>query len=418
VVAQVYRLSTGVESRLLVIDPYKYTSNLSSGEHLDVSEKFANFAITSLCVWKIDRKEKGSKRYIAVGMAEVSGEVKDGKVVVFQLSTKYKGIRLRKSDEIKTPGPVYSLVPFESYLILTCGQEMFQIKIDANKRRLVLSANIPTKYKLHTIGTAGDKIFLCGNRSPILLYSFDKQKKAFSFHCTSAIPRNYATTLGIESDIGSLAFGMEKGGILTVYQYDPQTRLLEPILSHHLRQSSAKLVQGRLRDFPVSVPSDVQSTSFCVPWNESDRRIIYGLSNDGVLLAFARISDKVFQELFKLQELMSEQFTSLLGGTWKQFRQGNYGLNPSQNIIDGQFIRQFLTLTVVEKEAIVTKLRGKRFKPTSLLGGFTESEGEKLLGQNIRFDVATYELIISQLEKECIPSPQTTRKSYIEQHYV
>jgi hypothetical protein len=222
----------------------------------------------------------------------------------------------------------------------------------------------------------------------------------------------------MQNDIGYLVFAMEKGGVFTMYQYDSQSRLLEPILSHHLHQSSPKLVQGNLRNFPVSSPLDAKSTSFCVPWNESDRRIIYGFSEDGVLFSFVRISDRIFQELFKLQDVMSQHFVSLLGGTWKQFRQGNYGLNPSQNVIDGQFIRRFLTLNPEEKNALVAAIHGKRFRYSFLPVAVTESEGEKLLPQSTRLDASAYELIISQLEKECIPMSGTTRKAYIEHGYV
>ncbi|KAJ3314120.1 hypothetical protein HDU76_002473 [Blyttiomyces sp. JEL0837] len=319
----------------------------------------------SLAFWNV----KEGKRYICLGTwgyVDTSGpEVSTtlGRVLVYSLkldtklrpgSSPHKSpYKIRQLGEFILPDMVLCITAFlNSYLLAAAGNTLYQLKIDAQSRKLVSGARIDLRWPIRSLSAFGNCIYVGGLKESISLYTFMPQTKKFTFCMSDELPRvpgdcvSMDQSMTVSSDRHGNLFGlMNKFSLLPDRKTDPlefrfatffEFNVGEIILrlkigsmdsdiqrdqdqkggsaaaaaSPLTKDAKHALVGGRINAGwdVVRDESNLEAEVFVkeASNNNRARKSVYGVGISGGVYVVQRIAKDVYEPLALLQQILSE----------------------------------------------------------------------------------------------------------------
>ncbi|KAI8909929.1 mono-functional DNA-alkylating methyl methanesulfonate N-term-domain-containing protein [Powellomyces hirtus] len=370
-------------SEIRVVDPI--SGKVFLQEKLQPNEK-----VYSLIEWNV----KEGKRYICVGTwgyrASEESEQK-GRVLVYNLkgyekkektSLKVVMYKMKQLGEIVLDGPVQSICPFlNSYLLAAAGDVFYQLKIDANSRKLVVRTSAPARWPIQCISVAGNRVVIGGQKESVSFWDYVSDSKKFKFRQSDRYARAVADCIAVDEDT---ALATDKcGNLLGLGTSDGIEKTFKTLFSIHLGETILRLHRGSIVRRP-GVSSKLGITGeatrlqmedaggWGTPGNEDDMgsfggaaagdislnqpvsKVLYGCSVIGSVFAVLRISPAVYHKLLVLQRVLAKYPTTrpLLGNDYVWYR--SQGLNHTfRGCIDGDMVSQFFDLSLEDKEEVL-----------------------------------------------------------------
>ncbi|KAJ3174105.1 hypothetical protein HDU88_000073 [Geranomyces variabilis] len=360
--------STQIQSEIRVVD-------VPSGKVFAKEKLLPNEKICALTAWNV----KEGKGYICVGTwghipPDGAGEP-EGRVLVYNLkayerkepdtqsktSRKVVMYKMKQLGSISLAGPVQAICPFlNSYLLCAAGDSFVQLKIDAHTRTLVVRTSVATRWPVHSISVAGNRVAVGGQQDSLSLWDYEPENKQFTFFQSDRYIRTISDCVATGTDsaiaadrVGNLlGFGTVPAVMETTLRTDFAIHLGEPISRFRLGSMTHPATHSLDND---------DSHSWCLADIRDDivagnmqREVLYGASISGSLYAVVRIHADAYSALNLLQRIMGTHPATrpLLGNNHSRFR--SQGLNQQwSGCIDGDMIEQFLTLPTTIKEEIM-----------------------------------------------------------------
>ncbi|KAJ3149508.1 hypothetical protein HDU86_006912 [Geranomyces michiganensis] len=389
-----------VQSEIRVIDVL--SGKVFAKEKLEPNEK-----ICALTEWNV----KEGKGYICVGTwgyTPPDGALDEplGRVLVYSLKAyerkedsddtrrgsapktgrKVVMYKLKQLGSISLAGPVHAICPFlNSYLLCAAGDSFVQLKIDAHTRTLVVRTSVATRWPVHSISVAGNRVAVGGQRDSLSLWDYDPDTKQFTFFQSDRYVRTISDCVAasVDSAIATdragnlLGFNAVAGVLETTLRTEFAIHLGEAVLRLHvgtLTSPAARPLGGAddKDDDDNNDDDDEGRRGMAWCWsgirdddNDDDdalgdcrtkrTEVLYGTSISGSLFAVLRIHADAFAALDRLQRIMAVHPVTrpILGNARnKHDRFRSQGLNQEwTGCIDGDMVEQFLTVPLaVQKE--------------------------------------------------------------------
>ena len=120
-----------------------------------------------------------------------------------------------------------------SYLLVSCGELLVQVKIDASTRKIVGASSIAARFPIKKIITQENRIVLSGFQDSVSVYDFDTTSKTFKFlksdrYIRWSLDALWSNNMIVASERYGYIYGLDVG---TFYSFR------KPILSTRHSQS-------------------------------------------------------------------------------------------------------------------------------------------------------------------------------------
>ncbi|TPX41717.1 hypothetical protein SeMB42_g01258 [Synchytrium endobioticum] len=362
-----------------------------------------------LCYALTDWNVKEGKRYICVGtggfMDTAENNPARGRVLIYNLKLhqeKLDGVKseqwkMRKLGEFRTRNEVVAICSFaRSYLLAAAGNKVYLLKIDAATRTIVCGAHVEVRWKIQSLETNGWKVIVGAQKESLTVIQYDSTRRVFDLISSDQYTRSVADNVWVDD---SLVMCTDKSRNIFVVNTEQSRGEPEKSIAaqanFHTGEFILRLQYGKLASTPplvghsgptqqaIFVPPEIR-----VPWKSStadilasnvassssstpltypsarkstrasqvDGEAFYGWSVSGSLWVFERVSEVAFMILQTLEVVMRAWPSTqpLLGHNQLAYRSS---VHPVRNVIDGEFVSQFLAIPPSECEALMKKWR-------------------------------------------------------------
>ncbi|CAI2179449.1 1570_t:CDS:10 [Funneliformis geosporum] len=366
------------------------------------------YSITNLSYFT----ERQEYRWICVGTGihDPSNDAKtplpsqlssSGRLMIFTIKKSYQesGViyELNKIKEIKLDGVVYAVCPLtDKYILVGEGRVLNIVKFNLEEKKLMKLISKELRWPIISINSCGNKICVGTQKGSLSFFEFDVEKEKIHFLQTERSARLIGDSIMLNQN---LAIGTDKCGNIFGLLYDKESPNIEPCLQPLFSFYEAEVVP-RLRignlDYRVEnldINDNNDSTTSIVEeknihegrvregnnvdndelgWDadknlKNSAAIVVGCSLLGSVFLLMRIELKAFRLLNALQSVLEKWRTTkpCLGNNNSKFRLSNNTNNtnyisysnssyqPTNLIIDGEMVSQFLRLNKYEQWKIV-----------------------------------------------------------------
>ena len=260
-------------------------------------------------------------------------------------------------SELTLNHPVSAIACNESYLFISSGSSLFQIKINAETRKIMIGGRSIARDVAKSIKTTTEQdIYVAGAQESLAYYSFVREEKKIKFISSDSKSRSALDCWPIvnEFDTEKVVICTFKSGAIAGFRFD-QSKVLQVLFSFNSHALPIKILPASCVMTPNSVISPHNASilySDCdIPWDTNISGPLMALSVCNTRVAMLRISDEVYSVLEKVRDVMLQYpATKPFLGISKAFETSEYG--ECMNAVDGRFLGQFLELRDEEKQEI------------------------------------------------------------------
>ncbi|CAG8451476.1 8190_t:CDS:10 [Funneliformis mosseae] len=342
-----------------------------------------------------------------------------GRLMIFTIKKSYQesGViyELNKIKEIKLDGVVYAVCPLtDKYILVGEGRVLNIVKFNLEEKKLMKLISKELRWPIISINSCGNKICVGTQKGSLSFFEFDVEKEKIHFLRTERSARLIGDSIMLNQN---LAIGTDKCGNIFGLLYDKESPNIEPCLKPLFSFYEAEIVP-RLRignlDYRVenldtndnndSTTSTVEETNLDegqasegnnvdndeFGWDadknlKNSAAIVVGCSLLGSVFLFMRIELKAFRLLNALQIVLEKWPTTkpCLGNNNSTFRlsnntRHNSSYQPTNLIIDGEMVSQFLRLNKYEQWKVVES----DYKLLKIGNEFLSDESEEIKDEN------------------------------------
>jgi hypothetical protein len=350
-------------------------------------------SITTLKTWLVKKRT-----YICVGTKTQLG----GRLIVYNIKSSAKAnedhiYKFNSMSELEFPDPIISIAPMGFYLILCAGDHLYQIKISAETRKIMIGCKSVSRAPAISIKTTNDyEIFAATKNDSICVFKLDREQKKIKYQGSDDFPRDaldcWILSEDQELNAETLLLATFESGAAAVYSINSRNRVT-PISSVQLLAMPLKIIPNmmNMRDSVYMVSDDgldIKYLDFTLPISQDVASlVIVTLVNERTNLA--KISSQM--ALFLL-DLQSRLISSPKNEFVQQVNESEFG--ESKGFIDITFLLHFTLLDKEEQKSISSSLSN----PIPFTEGAYVSPGELSL-KNHKITAFKIGIILNRLNR-------------------
>ncbi|ORX55513.1 hypothetical protein BCR36DRAFT_347475 [Piromyces finnis] len=256
---------------------------------------------------------------------------------------------LEKRGEIKIPGKVNCIQTLKNkYLLISSENLLYLIKINSSTKSPIISSSIKTRWKITTVNTIDNFVYVGQVNESVSLYEFNQNKK-LEFKKSDEISKLVGSCITLSKN--SIYVADRYGSIFGLSNKNEMIYSLYEDFNLYFGEPIMKFIKKELNNNQLQTYFNTACDNY--EENKNTRiSIVYGLSILGTIIKMIQIPDILYKQFMILQLIMGmyESTKPILGNDFDKYISKH---RISHNIINGDMLNQFLLLNKHDQEEIV-----------------------------------------------------------------